>query len=393
MVAPRIFIVGASTRAAAHSAVRTGVQPVCADVFADVDLRSVATVLPVVNYPRGLEAAVESAPDCPWMYTGALENHPGLIERIAGRRRLLGNGADAVRAVRDPWRLRSLLNEAGLPCLDLWPKEGAALPPVDGAWMLKPRRGAAGRGIVRWDSSAVGSATLREPHYFQRRREGTPVSALFLALPGETRLLGLTRQLVGLSEVHAPPFAWCGTIAPAALPPHIEEVAQRVGEEIGTRLPLRGLFGCDFLVDDEAPWLTEVNPRYTGAMEIVEHLLHVPLVGWHCRACAAFDGGPAATRDLDRLQAEIASAIHQRPARVLGKVVLYAGRDGVAGDWTRFLGDPSRFHPPFAADLPAPGQPLRRGQPVCTLFATADTPDDCLHKLLRRARRRTFHLL
>ena len=54
---PSVLILGASTRAAAQSAIRAGLRPICADLFADLDLRDCARVLDVDDYPHGLAAA------------------------------------------------------------------------------------------------------------------------------------------------------------------------------------------------------------------------------------------------------------------------------------------------------------------------------------------------
>ena len=52
------------------------------------------------------------------MYTGALENHPGLLKKLAAQRPLYGNAADVVRRVRDPFAVARVLTEAGFP---RWP--------------------------------------------------------------------------------------------------------------------------------------------------------------------------------------------------------------------------------------------------------------------------------
>src|SRR5260370_1930565 len=161
-----VFILGASTRAAAHSAIRAGFSPICADLFADADLRTCARVIEVVDYPRGLIAAAAAAPAVPWMYTGGLENHPGLVARILASRPLWGNGPDVLHRIRDPWYVRHLLDEAGLPSLDVWPRHSAP-PGADGRWMIKPLHGAAGRGIRIWDRQLPSCTALREAHYFQ----------------------------------------------------------------------------------------------------------------------------------------------------------------------------------------------------------------------------------
>jgi predicted ATP-grasp superfamily ATP-dependent carboligase len=260
-------------------------------------------------------------------------------------------------------------------------------------------RGAAGRGICIWEGGGSEHATLDEPHYFQERRRGVPISGLFLAVPGKTTLLGITRQLVGVQEVHAPPFAWCGTIVPVETPVETTSMIDRIGAVLAQDAGLRGLFGCDFILDDDKPWLTEVNPRYPASTELFEHVLHAPLLGWHRRACEGADdfqrlfGMPTAGDMTARLSA-MRSATGPGGA-VVGKIVLYASRDVVAADCMRFVQRP-RLHAieshefgalPYLADIAAPGARIARGQPICTLFARAASESECLGKLVRRAAR------
>ncbi|HTI49535.1 MAG TPA: hypothetical protein VL475_01235, partial [Planctomycetaceae bacterium] len=154
-----------STRAAAHSALRGGLRPICVDHFGDVDLQSAARVVTVPAYPTGLLTAVEMLPAAPWMYTGGLENHPPIVAGISARRTLLGNGVDVLTRVRNPWWLAAQLQGAGLPALPVWPPD-ADPPPRDAMWVCKPRRGAGGRGIRIWEGS---SPAPHEPVWFQRR--------------------------------------------------------------------------------------------------------------------------------------------------------------------------------------------------------------------------------
>src|SRR4029079_4231062 len=100
---PSLLILGASTRAAAQSAIRAEFRPICGDLFAALDLRACARVLDVPDYPRGLVAAAAAAPECPWIYTGGLENHPALVDRISETRPLWGNDGAALRRIRNPW--------------------------------------------------------------------------------------------------------------------------------------------------------------------------------------------------------------------------------------------------------------------------------------------------
>ncbi len=389
---PSLLILGASTRAAAHSAIRAGLAPVCADLFADCDLRDCAEVLEVADYPFGLVAAARGAPPGPWMYTGGIENHPALVSRISQSRLLWGNRPDVLRRARDPWSIQRLLLDAGLPVLRIWPRQ-ATPPAIDGQWMLKPVRGAAGRGIRSWDHHAITSAALHERHYFQECVVGISVSAVFIAFPQETILLGITRQLVGMPEVHAPPFAWCGTITPINLPPPIIATMNAVGRHLGSVLGLSGLFGCDFLVDRETAWLTEVNPRYPAAAELVESSQQIPILDWHRRACEGFlDSSRRFAPPAGDLVKALPRGVAKSVARpVVGKIVLYAQRDLKAPNATRFVCRPSSGQVaaslPYMADIPLPGQLISRGQPICTLFARAPSESECLARLLRRAAR------
>ncbi len=388
---PPVLIVGASTRAAAQSALRAKLAPVCADLFSDCDLAACARVLEVADYPRGLVEAAANAPPGPWIYTGGLENHPRIVDEISRSRPLWGNSAEVLRRVRDPWLVAGLLVDHRLPSCRVWPRD-AEPPAADATWILKPLRGAAGRGIHVWQEAGSALATLHEPHYFQERRTGSPISALFVALPQQVHLLGMTRQLVGLPEVHAPEFAWCGTLTPVPLPEATTGTIAQIGNVLARETGIGGLFGCDFLVDKDTPWLTEINPRYPASTELVERVLGVPLLDWHRRACESF-GGPEKHFAVPEFSAD--TGLHGHRARVLGKIVLYAGRDLVAADATRFLRRPSRYHDasglddslPYLADISAAGTRIARGQPICTLYARAANADECLAKLIRRAKR------
>src|SRR5579871_3838271 len=93
------------------SALRSGSEIWAADHFGDLDLRACATSVRVETYPTGLIDALAAAPAGPWLYTGALENQPDLIERLAAIRPLCGVGGDVLRRVRDPLALAAALRE------------------------------------------------------------------------------------------------------------------------------------------------------------------------------------------------------------------------------------------------------------------------------------------
>ena len=380
----RLLIVGASTRAAAGSALRAGLTPVCGDMFADLDLRQMAQVVPVADYPAGLPAAVAELPPLPWIYTGALENHPRIVEQLNRRHSLWGNDAAILGKARDPRVWERLLKSARLPSLPL--RDATHPPEPDGTWLQKPLRGAAGRGIGVWDTAARAEGTAAGC-YFQRYQRGIPLSAQFLAGPGVTWLLGITRQLIGLPEVHAAPFAYCGTLAPWPLGAAATAAVTAIGRCLAAGCGLRGLFGCDFVLHEEVPWLTELNPRYTASIEILEYAHHVAHLDWHRRACLAFEQSRP-DRFFEELEREIQSLPDPATDETVGKLIFFAKHALTTPDMNQVASE--RFDPhvlPAWADIPTAGTRVPAGQPICTLLGRAATAEACLADLVARARR------
>lgn len=367
----RVLIVGASTRAAAESAKQAGWQPVCADLFADEDLRDCAEVLPVENFPAGLVEAVASVPKCLWMYTGALENHPDIIERISETRPLWGNGIRELQRVRDPFRLFEMLSTAGLQPLAVRTSDDP--PPADGSWLLKPVRTAGGRRIRIWDANAKQDGLLPEDCFFQQRATGQPISAVYIASPTGVELVGVTRQLIGEAWTSAKPFAYCGSVGPIELGSELTNIVQETGEQIAQAAGLRGLFGCDFLYDDATKTiaLVEVNPRYTASVELFERATGVSLLTAHRAACET-PGEEAIT---------VAGTFPR--SQVVGKAIWYTARDIIFPGVERLV-ETTGIDPSDMADRPAIGTLIAAGQPVCTVFTQAQTANACIEGLKRR---------
>src|SRR5216683_2016111 len=91
MIKEHLLILGASARAAAFSALRAGLRPWCADLFADRDLQARCPVQRLSNgYPQGFAQMIRSDQPGPWLYTGGLENWPKLVRSWQRRRPLWG---------------------------------------------------------------------------------------------------------------------------------------------------------------------------------------------------------------------------------------------------------------------------------------------------------------
>jgi predicted ATP-grasp superfamily ATP-dependent carboligase len=366
-----LLIVGASARAAAFSALRAGLRPGCADLFADADLRARCPVWPVAakGYPRGfLDLPALHRPG-PWMYTGGLENRPDLIDELARRRQpLWGNPAAVLRRVRSPFEVRDAFAAAGLPCSAVWVDDAA--PPADGRWLLKPRHGAGGSGIRPW----TGQAPLpRWPFYWQEFIAGESCAALYVGDGQTARLLGVTRQLVGEPWLHAAPFHYCGSVGPLPLGPPLRQAFADLGATLGRAFGLKGLFGVDCVLRDGVPYLVEVNPRYTASVEVIEYATGLPALALHRQAFEPAAPLPAA----------------DSPGGVVAKAILFARaplRFPDCGTWSTWTTPfPGVEIMPTFADIPPPGAPVEAGKPILTLLRRAPTEEDGLDELRRLA--------
>ena len=359
-----LLILGASARAAAWSALRAGLIPSAADLFADRDLAAIARCVRVesANYPDGLFNAAMTFPPSPWVYTGALENRPDLVDRLAARRPLWGNSSAVLRRARDPRNVAAILREARLPFPEV--RFDSTGLPRDGSWLRKPLASAGGRGVITFDAD---TRPTTRPVYYHRRIDGLSLSILFVSHVEGVFRVGITRQLVGRP---GEAFAYRGTIAPWPVSAAVVRQVEGFGQALAARLDLVGLFGVDFVLDDEGvAWPVEINPRYTASVEVIELACGLALLDDHRRACVG----------------EASRASEVRWNRVVAKEVIFAEANTV------FLGVPSEAHSiddlfrvPEVADVPDEGTAISAGEPVLTVFAEGATAEEALELLDRR---------
>lgn len=369
--AENLLIIGASVRAAAHSALRAGFTPWAIDQFGDVDLCRHCRTSVLTPYPAGLMEAAQQFPTCPWLYTGGLENHPRLIERLAAERPLLGNRGTALRHVRDPARLSDVLVRAGFAMPEM--RKDLQSIPRDGTWLLKRKRSAGGLHLRPLDAD-IDIAQLPRGWYGQRCVEGLLLGAVFVGANGAARLLGVTRQIKAVGAVRTP-FIYGGSLGPVELDESQQGRWQALGNLLAAEFGLVGLFGVDAIDDGNRLWILEVNPRYTASIEVLERALGVQTIRWHADACR---DGRVPT-----------GAIDSQPDCFSGKAILYASHDIAVSDqmslaMERANNDP--FHP-SVADIPQPGVQISAGQPIATILAESTTISDVEERLqLQRQR-------
>ena len=377
-----LLIAGASARAAAFSALAAGFTPVALDRFADEDLAGCCPTKRVARWPSGLAAAARSIRASHWLYTGGLENHPRIVNTITRERPLWGNSAVVLRRVRDPWDVAETLRSAPIDAPRL--RLATDLPATNDHWLIKSTASSGGLGVYAWEGTAPRRAGI---WYFQKRIDGRSIAAVYVVASSESRLLGVTEQLVGTRWCGARPFAYAGSIGPLHPSPRIVAQLERIGSCLAKEYQLRGLLGVDMIRDRHGRlWPVDVNPRYPASAEVLELASGVSLVGLHVQACHA--GKLPASRLL-------------KPRTCAGKAIVYAPGDFIvsrslnrrwhtANEALRGADGAPRDRagsvlPYRVADIPAAGTAIPGGAPVITLVERGADLSSVRDNLRRRA--------
>ena len=403
------LIVGASARAAAFSALRSGMQTQTVDLFSDWDLKQHCRSfqIPPSEYPYGLHDLFCRIKPTTWMYTGALENYPTLIDQLASKSRLIGNPGYVLRRARDPFLIQDTLQKAALPYLEVTTPKNAQHQGRQ--WLLKPFRSGGGSHIQFLDEvvsprlNNISHNKARYPLFCQKWFSGPSVTAIYLSSLNQVQLIGVTKQLVGERNFHARPFSYCGSIGPLPLEASLSDKLLVLGNTLSHTFVLRGIWGLDCVLSNSTPYAIEINPRWSASLEVIERALNLDVFTQHVNACEQASHSVAFPQNENShanssLQPSSYASNLMRTTACVGKAILYADRDRFAPEpsaWFRTCGlkypatkttrtNYSTF--PYAADIPNKGELIRQGQPMLTLRVAANTLKLAEKRLQRTAR-------
>lgn len=369
----RILVLAVSARAMTASAVRGGHDVVAVDFFGDRDQALLAESyalgrdlgLPLTA--EGLGEAARRVGAEAVVYGANLENHAAVVAQLAGEHEVLGNPPEVLREVRDWALLRRACEESGIAHpVTLLPGEEAGA--VTGRWLRKRVRSGGGHGVGHWDGRP-----LDEDHVLQSEVDGVPASVAFVADGRDCRILGLSEQLIGRAALGSSGFGWCGNILPLGLSPAESAAAnaevRRTASTLTRRFGLRGVNGMDVVIGRDRrgvvrPHVVEVNPRYSGSMELLEDAGGINVFSAHVDACAGRLPDAGAARST-------------APGSV-GKAIVYARRRVTTPDTGAWLARGVR-------DVPRSRETIAAGHPICTVVAEGRDRRECLAGLLARA--------
>jgi len=373
------LVLGLSTRAMAGSAVRCGHDIFTLDYFGDQDQKSI-----VENYslardfqqPFSAENLFKASEDLEFdsvIYTSNLENHPKVVEKLARRSSLLGNGPEVLCKVRD-WKILRKFCRKNLishPLTLLADEEKQAIS--DFQWLCKPVYGGGGSGIHPWSGSLIDDS-----HVLQARVAGLSASAAFVADGTKGVVIGLTQQLIGQHEFGASGYTWCGNILP--LPLGLDQSLSVIKdvEKMVTRLVrhfrLKGIGGIDLVISRKpdnrlTPFLIEINPRYTGSMELIEWAYGLNIYSLHLKGVNGFLPEFSLSDYL----------LDSQTDNCHGKAIVFAP-ESVSIQNTHGWAEQGR------KDIPFPGDEIAKGKPVCSILTKGETHNECLTNLFTGAR-------
>ncbi len=208
------------------------------------------------------------------------------------------------------------------------------------------------------------------------------MSAQFVSDPSavnnweSTAINGVTMQLIGEPWLHAKPFAYCGNIGPIELPRLVQANVWWTAILFAQPAKLRGLWGLDFIFNEETVYPVELNPRYTAAVEVLELSLRCSFLWTHHR-CFTGSCALGKYKTWQRWDSTVGKAIYFAPHRITFPR---------SGPWDADLaGEFDPKHVPQFADIPEPGSVIEPGWPVLSFFATGSTPEECRDRLQSRA--------
>jgi predicted ATP-grasp superfamily ATP-dependent carboligase len=368
------LVLGLSTRALAESALQSGNKIFTLDYFGDQDQKDrVENISLARDYKqpfsaKNLLAASRDLDFDSVVYTSNLENHPAVVETLSQRANVLGNSSRVLSRVRDWKILRDVCEKHSIAHpLTLLPgeeqKAGSKL-----SWLCKPTDGGGGTGIHSWTG-----APIKPGFVLQEKIDGIPASAAFVADGKKGVVLGLTHQLIGQDELGGKGFSWCGNILPLPLSSDqqlfIHKAVETMVNCLVKQFYLRGVGGIDFVISRDqdnrlTPFLIEVNPRYTGAMELIEKAHGLNIYSLH------LNGMKGDLPDFCLSYSPIGS-FHAKGILFSPEPIKIRNTKG----WSE----------KGRCDIPFPGDRIEQGHPVSSLFAKGKTHDQALTNLFKSA--------
>jgi uncharacterized protein len=344
-----ILIVATSGRMLAKAAKTAGFKSLVIDICGDLDTRSFAEETQLIPSlaKEHLLPAVAGFTDRYrlkyFVFGSGFEAHADSLKILATEFVLLGNSPEVFDRLQDKSAFFSLLKKLQIPYPEI-----SFDPPEDcDGWLVKPVQSEGGVGIRLYKAGQHSEHAF----YWQKFQEGIPHSVLFLADGQRSQVVGFNRQWT-MSNSESDEFVFAGIINHAEISEAQKNQVISWLDNLVPELALKGLNSLDFIQTETDNFVLEINPRPPASMQLYD----ADLFALHIRAC---------TGELTRKKImQKGYAAYQ---------VVYANEEtSIPADF---------IWPACAADIPAENSIINAGQPICSIIAHGNEPQQVLQHL------------
>ncbi|MES2637740.1 MAG: ATP-grasp domain-containing protein [Pseudomonadota bacterium] len=354
-----LIIAALSSRSYVKVAVDAGFEVIAIDAFADVDTQKLAKkVLQIdancgqFNAQQLLDALTEiDLTSClGFCYGAGFEAQPELLSQIALMLPMIGNSAETLQQCKQPESFFALCNAFNMP----YPKTLLEKPINTLGWLQKTVGASGGEHIKTVFPLNLG---LTAAVYYQQKQVGTPISCLFLADGKNALVVGFNEQWC--SPTALSPYRFGGLVSHAVLSEVVQDKLTEFVQLISQKIGLKGLNSCDCLVQDDAVFMLEINPRLSASVGLYK-AKRGNLFAAHVAAfLGQLDSWPVVDKKSQAIHIIYANQIAKAPSEM---------------DW-----------PEWVCDVPQPNSVIPAGAPICSVLATARTAKLAKQKVLQRA--------
>lgn len=310
-----LLVVGLDVASLASSAKNAGYSVFSVDYFGDTDLRaSCLSSSSIVKQGKNVSCghlSLDFDLECfvtltkslleKWEVDGillssGLEDYPQILSAVNELAPIVGNSVENINRVRDNERFFAELTRIGVPHPEtglVWDAEDAKRKAQDIGYpvVVKPEKGCGGFGLRKATNprkleEILGSDSFGERFLIQEYVEGKATSTAVISTATNTRTVAVNEQFLGLRSLgQLEPFGYCGNITPLEASEAVAERCREAAEKVVEHYRLVGSNGVDILITEEGmPKVIEVNPRFQGSLECIEHVLGINLVKAHIEA-------------------------------------------------------------------------------------------------------------
>jgi len=366
-VTDSVLLIGIHTRPAVSSAKALGLRTLSVDYFGSVDVveradvsRSIVSQRPFRS--NGRISELYDGGKLLSLAEGLEADITVLTCALPARRRVIGNPPEKLMALKDKELQLRKVGKLGVAVpehevVDTREEAVEAAEALGFPCVLKPVRGAGGRGVILLRSQA-DVPELAGRALVQRYVPGKPVSTSILSTGRDALLLSTSEQILGAGFAGQSGFAYCGNIVPYEPGKSVLAELEELSISIARAFGVIGWNGIDFVVGDE-PVFMELNPRFQGTFDCVERSYGINLLDAHIRAC----------------QGELIQP--PRPLRTAVRLTLYARERCMVMEDLRGM----------TVDVPVRHSIIERGEPVTTVVTVGGRREDALERCRALARR------